>query len=167
LDLDIIVLRSMSELKNFGGAESSYFIANGLLHMDKRSVVAEKCVEEVRSNFKGQDWGSNGPALMTRVLQKLCNTTKTEEMSRQKCRGLFEVRPVSDFYPIMHNNFTTFFNESALNMTLQTLAQKKSYTIHFWNKLSSGYKISAGSKQPYGFLAAKYCPLAFTNCGDF
>jgi len=40
-----------------------------------------------------------------------------------------------------------------------------SYGVHVWNKMSSEEKIIVGSKQAYGLLAQKYCPLVYWNCG--
>jgi lactosylceramide 4-alpha-galactosyltransferase len=37
--------------------------------------VADMCVEELRSNFRGDDWIHNGPALITRVLKRMCNSS--------------------------------------------------------------------------------------------
>lgn len=32
------------------------------------------CIEDLRKNFRGDNWGNNGPGVITRVLQKLCGT---------------------------------------------------------------------------------------------
>jgi hypothetical protein len=34
--------------------------------------MAEACLDNLRSEFRGDDWGNNGPGVITRVLKKLC-----------------------------------------------------------------------------------------------
>jgi len=91
MDLDIILLRSLKGLKNFAGAESKEDIAAGVLNLERYSKLATECVNEIRDNFRGDDWGANGPGVITRVLQKLCQSNNTTEMSRERCQDRFEV----------------------------------------------------------------------------
>jgi hypothetical protein len=70
--------RSLDELGNdYVGVESQFSVASCVLSFSSSGighVVADRCVEELRTNFRGNIWGHNGPGLITRVLLKMCNS---------------------------------------------------------------------------------------------
>lgn len=70
LDLDVIVLKSFKDLPdNFAGSESERNVAAGVVKLSSTGAgrkFAQKCVEDLRSNFRGNDWGYNGPGVITR-----------------------------------------------------------------------------------------------------
>lgn len=52
-------------------------VAAGVLSFSKGGdghKMATACVNELRWNFRGYDWGYNGPGVITRVLQHFCAT---------------------------------------------------------------------------------------------
>ncbi|CAB3368006.1 Hypothetical predicted protein [Cloeon dipterum] len=163
MDLDIILLRSLSALTNFAGAESSEDIAAGVLNLERHSTLAMECVREIRDHFRGDDWGANGPGVITRTVQKLCGTENTQEMTFDRCKGRFQVMPPLDFYPIPWRQWRLYFNISSSNDTMRRLS--KSRAIHVWNKFSAATPVQVGSRQPYGLLAAKFCPRVYAGCG--
>lgn len=62
---------------NFAGAESSEDVAAGVLSFSHDGVgheMAWQCVRDLRRNFRGYDWGSNGPGIITRLLKRVCST---------------------------------------------------------------------------------------------
>lgn len=61
---------------NFAGAESVTDVAAGVLsfsHKGPGHEMAEDCLNEIKNDFRGYDWGYNGPGVITRVLQRICN----------------------------------------------------------------------------------------------
>jgi lactosylceramide 4-alpha-galactosyltransferase len=164
MDLDIILLKSLKGLKNFAGAESSEDIAAGVLNLEHHSKLATECLNEIRDNFQGDDWGANGPGVITRVVQRLCRTKDTTEMSRQRCKDGFEVMLPHYFYPIPWRKWRLYFEQATSNATMKML--NESYAIHVWNKFSIHAKIQVGSRQPYGLLANKFCPKIYSSCGS-
>ena len=42
-------------------------------------TVASRCVEELKTNFREDIWGHNGPGLITRVLLKMCNCSRVSQ----------------------------------------------------------------------------------------
>jgi hypothetical protein len=61
---------------NYVGLESPVNVGSSVLNFawdGMGHAVAESCVEELRVNFRGDIWIHNGPDLITRVLQKMCN----------------------------------------------------------------------------------------------
>lgn len=115
-------------------------------------------------SFDGNDWGNNGPGVITRTLQKLCRVEKTPLMSEQHCLG-FKVFPKSAFYPIKWTEWRHYFDpnhlEEAMTMT------NKSIAIHVWNKHSAKEKFRVGTLAAYGVIADKRCPKAFRSEGEF
>jgi hypothetical protein len=69
--------RSLDALgTNYVGLESSDTVGSSVLNFAWDGVghaVADMCVEELRTNFRGDIWIHNGPGLITRVLQGMCN----------------------------------------------------------------------------------------------
>jgi lactosylceramide 4-alpha-galactosyltransferase len=161
LDLDIVLVRSLKHLKNFAGAESSEDIAAGVMNFEPpKSYLAFQCLKDIRDNFRGDDWGSNGPGVITRMLKRVCNTQDATKMTRKKCSG-FAVLPPSAFYPISWKKWKLYFDESASNSTMIRLSH--SYGIHVWNKFSSTENVTVGSRQPYGLVAQKFCPRVYST----
>lgn len=115
-------------------------------------------------NFKGQEWGSNGPGVITRVLQNLCHTKNTKLMTRENCGG-FLAYPPSSFYAIPWRNWRWFFDPKYTQKTLDMT--KDAPVLHVWNKHSINEKIRVGSKVAYGIVAEKNCPTVYGSCGKY
>lgn len=119
---------------------------------------------EFANNFRGSEWGHNGPAVLTRVLQKICNVKYTSDMTPEKCRQ-FQVFEEDKFYAIKFDEWQKFFNS---NDTHETLARtNNSIAVHVWNKFSSIQSISKTTeKNAYGIIASKNCPRVFKASGE-
>lgn len=165
LDLDVVVTRSLNGLSNFAGAESNTDVAAGVLNFHSEGLgheMAEACLDNLRSEFRGDDWGNNGPGVITRVLKKLCKARRVRDMTPERCRG-FAVLPPSAFYPIPWRQWKLYFDESSSAKTMARL--KSSLAIHVWNKFSVALNVTVGSRQPYGLIAQDYCPRVYAHCG--
>lgn len=99
--------------------------------------------------------------IISRLLRKICDATKAEEMVHKFCQG-FTVYPPEYFYPIPWWNWTIYFDEQYAQ-SIKSIT-KNSYVIHVWNKHSSTKKIKIGSKVPYAMFAEEYCPKVFNEC---
>lgn len=121
-------------------------------------------ISEFERTFNGEDWGSNGPGVITRVLQSVCHTNVVDSMDLKHCRG-FQVYPPSSFYAIPWPRWRWFFDPKE---TLKTLEMtKNSPVIHVWNKHSIKEKIRVGSKVAYGIVAQHNCPAVYSTCGEY
>lgn len=71
LDLDVIVIKPLENLApNFSGSESDNNVAAGVMRFDatgKGHEHVKACLEDLKNNFKGDDWGYNGPGVITRL----------------------------------------------------------------------------------------------------
>ncbi|KAF7405093.1 hypothetical protein HZH66_003999 [Vespula vulgaris] len=166
LDLDVVVTTSLENLTNFAGAEDWDDVAAGVLGFSSNILgrrMADACLRDLKKNFRGNDWGNNGPGVITRILQKICSTKYTRDMSVSRCHG-FKVFPPSAFYPIHYKKWKKYFEKEKSNSTMEILKQARA--IHVWNNLSKSTKIHVNSNVPYIVIARKYCPKVFSNCND-
>ncbi|XP_015597831.1 lactosylceramide 4-alpha-galactosyltransferase isoform X2 [Cephus cinctus] len=165
LDLDVVVTSSLENLLNFAGAEDREDVAAGVIGFSPTGLghkLADECLRDLQSNFRGDVWGHNGPGVITRTLKKLCGTRYTKDMTSRKCHG-FKVFPPSAFYPIHYKKWRKYFETKDANATMKILQKAKA--IHVWNKLSESRSIKVGSKVPYAIIAEKYCPKIYRSAG--
>ncbi|XP_053695406.1 lactosylceramide 4-alpha-galactosyltransferase [Sabethes cyaneus] len=168
LDLDVVVLKSFDTLEpNYAGAESPRWVAAGVInfeHTGHGRELAEMCVRDLLINFNGQDWGNNGPGVITRVLKQVCGTNAPLMMTRERCRH-FTVYPPEAFYAINFEDYLQFFEERWLDKALATV--NGSVVVHVWNKFSKDHPVRVGSQVAYGVLAEQYCPRVYKASGEF
>lgn len=72
LDLDVIVVKSLEGLHgDFAGAESDAHVAAGVLRFSPNGIGhshAKMCLLDLSKHFRGDDWGNNGPGVITRYV---------------------------------------------------------------------------------------------------
>lgn len=71
------LFRSLEGMTNFVSIESTTAIASLALNFDtdvSGKTVANIAVHDFAENYRGDDWGYNGPGVITRALQRICNT---------------------------------------------------------------------------------------------
>lgn len=169
LDLDVVVKERLEVIPaNYAGAESENFIAAGVINLDHNGFghrIADMCLKNFFEEFKGNDWGNNGPGVITRVMKKdICKVTKTQFMTAERCNH-FKVYPKEAFYAISWWNAHYFFEEKYTMKTMN--ATQKSLVIHVWNNKSKDRKLKVGAKVAYGLYAEKFCPKVYNSCGEY
>ncbi|KZC04750.1 PREDICTED: lactosylceramide 4-alpha-galactosyltransferase-like [Dufourea novaeangliae] len=166
LDLDVVVVTSLERLANFAGAEDWDAVAAGVIGFDTSTLgrrVADACIRDLKTNYRGDIWGNNGPGVITRTVQKICSTKNVRDMTTTRCHG-FKVFPPSAFYPVHYKKWEMYFETKDKNTTMKML--EKAMTIHVWNKLSRSRQIRVNSDVPYAVVAREHCPKVFNNCGE-
>ncbi|VVC37810.1 Nucleotide-diphospho-sugar transferases,Glycosyltransferase, DXD sugar-binding [Cinara cedri] len=161
LDLDMVLMKSLEGIKNFACAQSSSFIASSVLNFgtdDVGKMIANITVHDFVENYRGYEWAYNGPGVITRALQKVCNTDSIDIMDKVMCKGFTVYKPEA-FCPISWNEWFLYFDENESENTMAKL--KGSMGIHTWNYLSKYTDVIVGSKQPYGLVAVDYCSNIF------
>lgn len=71
------MFRSLEGITNFASAESSSSIASLILNFDLDNIgrtVANITINDFANNYRGNNWGHNGPGVITRALKNICNT---------------------------------------------------------------------------------------------
>lgn len=155
---------------NYVGAESERFVAAGVLNFAHHGIgktIAMQCLLDFQDNFSPYKWGNNGPGVITRVLQSICETKNISLMynSPKRCLG-FKVYNNESFYAISFEDWFNFFDPKLVQSTLNRL--NNSYIAHFWNNLSKGEIISIKNvKTAYGELAKKHCPLVYQTIENY
>ncbi|XP_066137627.1 lactosylceramide 4-alpha-galactosyltransferase-like [Euwallacea fornicatus] len=170
LDLDVIVIKSLDGLAtDFSGVESHRAVAAGIMGFNYTGTghdFATACLEDLKHNFKGHDWGWNGPGTITRLLKRICNVKTVDEMvKKSSCEG-FKVYPPSAFYAIPYWDWKWFFEPQYLEVVEKMTVN--SSLIHVWNGFSATTKIPIESTNvPYLEFAKKYCPNVLKQCDKY
>jgi lactosylceramide 4-alpha-galactosyltransferase len=169
LDSDMIVRRQIDNLgANFACVDGEEnIVANAFLNfdLDDGNRLVEIFMHDQMENFMPNEWGHNGPQMLTRVLTKMCQTNSTEEMlSMKNCDG-FHVVPRKFAFPIMANHYEKIFNETFTKMLLQKISSN-SITVHMWNKLTKNFKTRASDRNLYNILASRHCPKVFVTIDE-
>ncbi|KAJ8723046.1 hypothetical protein PYW07_004226 [Mythimna separata] len=160
LDTDMLVVKSVTPLGNNWVAkqDSSFVNAAAIaISMDRlgRKLV-EAVINELRTTYRPDLWAHNGPGAITRVLRRMCQTTKLAEWSSKTCQGL-EVYSPEYFFPLHYSLRHEYFMPGESNI-------KNAYTHHFWNRLTYNRKIEKDS--PYEKMARNYCPTTYEMYGQ-
>ena len=88
-----------------------FLAAAGVMRFEKAHPILDKMVTYMAANFDGQDWGANGPKLVTRVLQDVCSTPNLDQMQPELCFGI-KVFPPEAFYPIPWRQWKSYFDST-------------------------------------------------------
>ncbi|CAK1596552.1 unnamed protein product [Parnassius mnemosyne] len=160
LDLDVVVAKPLDYLtKNWAARESDTAVATGALAFSRDKIgrrIAAATIREIQTNFRGDDWGHNGPGVITRVLKKMCTTSNVSLMSAAYCGG-FQVYQPELFYPIEWQQGKEYFEAGELK-------NRGAFVYHVWNHLTKAHKVHKNS--PYAQLARRFCPLTYDLYGD-
>ncbi|XP_043723744.1 lactosylceramide 4-alpha-galactosyltransferase-like [Telopea speciosissima] len=160
LDIDFIVIKKLSGLRNSIGAQSMDAetgkwsrLNNAVLIFDKNHPLLFKFIEEFSLTFDGNKWGHNGPYLVSRVIERV----------RRRPHYNFTVLPSMAFYPVHWNRITGFFQKPVdpamsrwVSAKLLQLSEE-TYGVHLWNRQSSDLRIGEGSI--IGRLISDHCVL--------
>lgn len=163
LDLDVIVKKPMSSIgSNFACIGKDGIINSAILNLDSRlgRFIAEASFDRL---VNGSSRNDTGNAVLSTVLEKICNTSNPTEMTRENCDG-FKVLPAEDCYAISSQNWGMLLHENYAQQVEE--ATKDSFAIHLWNSLSHNKTLSTHSRSPYIRIAEKFCPKVLDASGD-
>ncbi|KAK4787812.1 hypothetical protein SAY86_011645 [Trapa natans] len=148
LDTDVVVLRSLTQLRNVIGAQTVdgrtgnwSRLNNAVLAFDKGHPLLYKFIEEFALTFDGSKWGHNGPYLVSRVVGRV-----------NRRDGLnFTVVPPPAFYPVDWSRVQSLFKGPRGQLHSKWLLDKyrhisrESYAVHLWNRQSRRMRIEKDS----------------------
>lgn len=148
IDTDVIVLKSLSQLRNAIGAQTLDLetgnwsrLNNAVLVFDKSHPLLFKFIEEFALTFDGNKWGHNGPYLVSRVVSRVSGRPGYN----------FTVLPPPAFYPVDWSRVRSLFRGPRGHLHSKWLHNKlrhivrQSYTVHLWNKQSRKLRVERGS----------------------
>lgn len=160
LDLDIIMLKSMSGLRNFVIKQNRDILCNGIFGFDRGHPFVYNCMYNFgrRCLIYNNSFGCGGPDMFTKIFKSVCNINK-EIQDGLNCH--ITVLPVVSAFPISYHNWTNYFNESCTEDVGEKM--KSSYMIHVWNYLSSKKLLKINSGTIYEKAALSNCPVVYNK----
>jgi len=148
LDMDFIVLKPLTVLRNCIGAQSMDSgnknwtrLNNAVLIFDTNHPLLLRFINEFVLTFNGNKWGHNGPYLVSRVVERL----------GERPGFNFTILPPLAFYPADWKKIGGLFREPKTRGESKWVQAKllqlssESYGVHLWNKESRNLKIEDGS----------------------
>ncbi|XP_010529291.1 PREDICTED: uncharacterized protein At4g19900 [Tarenaya hassleriana] len=163
LDSDVIVLRSLSSLRNTLGMEDGGSLNGAVMAFDKKSPFLLECLNEYYMTYDDKCLRCNGADLLTRVGKRFMNGKKNRRDMNQE--GL-KVQPSSVFFPISSRQIAGYFASPAAEAEksqqdeLMEKITKESLTFHLWNSVSSSLIPEPES------LVAKFINHSCIRCSD-
>ncbi|CAN1134407.1 Uncharacterized protein At4g19900 [Linum perenne] len=147
LDTDFIVLKDFSGLRNAVGAQSIDPTTNrwssincAVVVFDLGHPIVLDFIEEFSNTFNGNKWGYNGPAMFSRVFERVGSKPEYN----------VTIMPPNAFYPVdwiqirrLFKKPTTGYQSRWVDQLLVEL--QNSYALHLWNKRSRELVIEEGS----------------------
>ncbi|XP_064101390.1 lactosylceramide 4-alpha-galactosyltransferase-like [Macrobrachium nipponense] len=159
-DSDTICIANTNKFTNAVGLYKDTGVNGAVLIGQPRHKAYWMLMEDIKENFKGNVWGQNGPAAITRVMNQLCKGANLFHIARNEggCQNMSLLTP-RHFYPVPyqeHKSFTAERTETDLEKLF-----KDSYVLHFWNKMTKNDTIRLGSKSILETAAKKFCPVTY------
>ncbi|CAL1267287.1 unnamed protein product [Larinioides sclopetarius] len=161
LDTDVVVLRSLSKLRNAVAFDSGTNLGNSFLAFDRGQTLLRFALTDYVSSYNPYKFANNGPVLLNRNFKKHC---KPESYNATNNRCHINVLPKESAYLIDFNQWQEYFRPQTA--TLSETAFKSSYIIHFWNKMSKSEKIVIGQNSWYELLMKVHCPKVYEIVAD-
>lgn len=162
LDTDVIALANFDKFGlNFAAAETPIDVNGAVISFDDGNIgnsIASMAMQDMMDNYNGWLWGKQGPKLITRVLNKICDTEFVNEMTREQCNG-FAVFPKNEIYSIHYSERDMFFNQALLKEGRQKL--NDSVATHLWNALTKRVKVKKDENVLLNEIGQKNCPKIF------
>ncbi|XP_072111824.1 alpha-1,4-N-acetylglucosaminyltransferase-like [Mobula birostris] len=162
LDTDVISLTPLL-FTNFTCLESTGYYNNAALGFhQKHHGFIWNCLEDFVASYDGGIWGQQGPRLITRVLNKWCNTVDLAAFAGNTCNGI-SLLTRNRFYPIPYSSWERFYVAWEKEDIEHTFSA--TYGVHVWNFMNSGEKrkLVAGTGSLIEYFFQMHCPTANRN----
>ncbi|XP_053607714.1 lactosylceramide 4-alpha-galactosyltransferase-like [Plodia interpunctella] len=157
LDLDVMVIRPLEFLgRNWAAIEDAIQVGSSAIAFATDTVgryVAEQAIINFVDEFNLTDYVNNGPGVITRVLNELCETDLPEPGS---CLG-FKIYPRGTFSPIPYHRAAKYFQA----FVISELKSRNIFGYHMFNYVSKNIRIEEHSF--YANLAKEYCPTIYNE----
>ncbi|XP_069940466.1 lactosylceramide 4-alpha-galactosyltransferase-like, partial [Cherax quadricarinatus] len=154
-DTDVVCISSLAALRNVVGFQSNNEVNGGIFHFDRHHNLLLHVMTRLSQNFNANDWGNNGPVLLTRTLKEACERPKLAP--GDQCHGV-HLLSWKAFYPVPYEKWRFPFlpRKGTINFTE---VFPDSYVIHMWNKMSHLQPIFKDSGSIYDVAAKTFCPV--------
>jgi lactosylceramide 4-alpha-galactosyltransferase len=117
-------------------------------------------------NYDGNNWGQNGPKLVTRVLNDKCNNTFKKINDTTQCTALdLTVFPPQLGYPIHWSQIGVLFDPKKMESTLK--AVENSHFVHISSSITKKYNITKDSKSSLMAISLRTCPTTYEVADNY
>ena len=157
MDTDMVITRPFEGLdKAVGFQDKSRAFLNCAMIVFKEpgSPFIWKCMEEVAAHYDGEEWGANGPMLLTRVWRGWKNRTERNAAIRVQGQTKFYLFYHRDAKHHCFNNSMT--GEQRLAYA-KALAARAPYAVHMSNKMTWLVKKDLIPGTFCHYLLTRYC----------
>ncbi|GBM24986.1 Lactosylceramide 4-alpha-galactosyltransferase [Araneus ventricosus] len=161
LDTDVIVLRSLSKLRNAVSFDSGTNLGNSFLSFDRGQSLLRFTLADYVSSYNPYSFANNGPVLLNRNFKEHCKP-KFNNATDNICH--VNVLPRKSVYPIDYSQWQVYFKPQTA--TLSETAFNSSYVIHVWNKMNSDGKMMVGDNSWYEMAMKRHCPKVYELVAD-
>jgi hypothetical protein len=169
-------LKSFESLTQYNGAgylyetgEGGDSLGAGVLHFRANHSFINYTVHRLDRHYNPEVWGAAGPLMLIAAMKEYCQMedifnglaleprNKTNN-SDKKCD--LTVFPQRFFYPYSYESpdLETMFNKNS-SFSISRLAD--TFSVHFYGKLSSEYRVKPGDHSIYDFLASSHCQVVY------
>ncbi|GAB6029290.1 hypothetical protein CHUAL_005055 [Chamberlinius hualienensis] len=168
LDTDIIVIKSLKNLKNSVGVEYGKVlndpvlgikygmrVNNAVLVLDKDLPFIYQYMQRFASDFNSQLFSYHGPVMMTKMLKEMCGVEKMDELiNDNRCMGIW-VLPKNAFYPVDYLSTVKYYSP-VKNFDIDI---SQSFTLHINRHGVNGSHSTAAENSLINQIAKEFCPL--------
>jgi lactosylceramide 4-alpha-galactosyltransferase len=186
-DLDTITIKSVSSLFKFPGLgylEDHAKVGSGILAFPKSHPLLYEALKEIKKNYDAEQWGANGPLLLSRLIKSYCNVeieSLSERDTLDLSKAVFEnyldrvskksptlnklkecnvwIYHTKHFYPVNWQN-AAFLFERNQNFSIKQFID--AYSIHFFNKITSKFYFVHGANNIFEYFASTFCPRTYS-----
>lgn len=114
--------------------------------------------------YDAEMWATNGPGVITRVVNERCDGLVMDGKTEANCDGL-TIFPPYYFYPIRYMDWRFYFRSDMADEVMANISD--SHIIHVWNHLSKAKILSTKDDVAYTRVARQQCPTVFSYAGEF
>ena len=125
-----------------------------MLRFQYGNYIIEKFFEHIAANYRGNEWGINGPLAITTVIQEECHVN-ADNAPKSNCFNVTAYE-AKWFDPVGWQNSAWAFKEGYKDKVLKV--SNGSYTLHLANKMTSKTKLNMDLDTAYKALAEENCP---------
>lgn len=166
LEDDILVRKPLDSVpSNYVCAQTSTTVTDAVLNLDTKvgSLIVDTLMSELAEHADGWNSDSYGPMIVTKALQKICETDNVAEIVKKKnCNG-FNIMDSSQCYKIPYGEWFKFAEEEHAAETMSRI--EESLVVDVWKGLWHNKQLDVSSSAAYIQLAKQFCPKVVSSCG--
>ncbi|XP_042857551.1 lactosylceramide 4-alpha-galactosyltransferase-like isoform X2 [Penaeus japonicus] len=166
-DTDTVCIKDVSPLRNIISFSDSKLnkISNGAFQFQQHHKFLELLMDVQTKSFAPGSWGSLGPAAVTAVAKRMCNTTDFRKLPGDKNEPLvcgdLSLLPQKYLLPLPWTEYSRLFAKGTGEKFFSQF--NSTYVIHLFSAMSRKRKLHIGDNSIYEIAAKHFCPVTFQH----